>query len=244
MDTGGGADARSDAPELASALDGLKRRGSALLVVGSVPADVYRRASARMLGDGDRRRLVVTGVSDCQDSRLEAVPRRTPEWTRIVEFEAPARSTAAAVCTDDSTTSPAGPESPAESAPARDPLANRVDGDVVELGREVAKTIAQFDSIAGGLSPAELRLAFDCLSVILAECDLETAFRFSHVLANHVRSVDGMAHFWLPRELDDEAVRVLEPLFDAVVELRLDGTELQQRWHFRDVDLTSEWLVL
>jgi hypothetical protein len=53
-----------------------------------------------------------------------------------------------------------------------------------------------------------------------------------------------MAHFWLPRELDDEAVRVLEPLFDAVVELRLDGTELQQRWHFRDVDLTSEWLVL
>jgi hypothetical protein len=186
----------------------------------------------------------VTGVSDCQDSRLEAVPRRTPEWTRIVEFEAPARSTAAAVCTDDSTTSPAGPESPAESAPARDPLANRVDGDVVELGREVAKTIAQFDSIAGGLSPAELRLAFDCLSVILAECDLETAFRFSHVLANHVRSVDGMAHFWLPRELDDEAVRVLEPLFDAVVELRLDGTELQQRWHFRDVDLTSEWLVL
>src|SRR6056297_1451437 len=133
MDTGGEADARSDAPELASALDDLKRRGSALLVVGSVPADVYRRASARMLGDGDRRRLIVTGVTDCQDSRLEGLPRRTPEWTRIVEFEAPARSTAAAVCTDDSTASPPGPESSTDSPPARDPLAQRVDGDVVEL---------------------------------------------------------------------------------------------------------------
>jgi hypothetical protein len=244
MDTGGEADAQSDAPELASALDGLKRRGSALLVVGSVPADVYRRASARMLGDGERRRLLVTGATDCPDSRLEGIPRRTPEWTRIVEFEAPARSAAAAVCTDDSTASPAAPEPSTDATPARDPLAHRVDGDVVELGRQVAKTIAQFDSIAGGLAPAELRLAFDCLSVLLVEYDLETAFRFSHVLANHVRSVEGMGHLWLPRDLDDEAVRVLRPLFDATVELRLDGTELRQRWHFRDVELTSEWLVL
>ncbi|QIB73868.1 hypothetical protein GL213_09740 [Halogeometricum borinquense] len=246
MDQGDGANTvQSDAPELASALDNLKQRGSALLVVGSVPAEVYRRASARMLGDGElRRRLLVTGVSDGkQDSRLDAIRRQTPEWTRIIEFETTARSTAAVSASDPTISSP-DLETAMDAEATRNALAQRVDGDIIALGREITKIIEQFESIAGGMTPAELRLAFDCLPVLLAEYDLETAFQFSHILANHVRTVNGMVHFWLPREKDDNAALVLEPLFDATVELRLDGTELQQRWHFRDADITSDWLVL
>ncbi|ELZ26182.1 hypothetical protein C474_20816 [Halogeometricum pallidum JCM 14848] len=259
MDQGGGAGgAPGDAPGLAAALDGLKQRGSALLIVGSVPADVYRQVSVRMLGDGDaapRRRLLVTNATDDErDSRLDGVERRTPEWTRIVRFAAPSRGSAAASSGQTSTVSPAEPEtatnsnreseSDADTDAGGDPVAHCVDGDVTELGAEVTKTVEQFDAIAGGLTPAELRVAFDCLPVILAEYDLETGFRFAHILANHVRAVDGMAHFWLPRERDDEAVRVLEPLFDATVELCLDGTQLRQRWHFRDRNLSSDWLTL
>ncbi|MDS0293023.1 DUF7504 family protein [Halogeometricum luteum] len=262
MDQGGGAGgAPGDAPGLAAALDGLKQRGSALLVVGSVPADVYRKVSVRMLGDGDaapRRRLLVTNATDDgRDSRLETVERRTPEWTRIVQFAAPSRGSAAASNGPGSTVSPMEPGAPnsdsnsepesnadSDADAAGDPIAHCVDGGVTELGAEVTKTVEQFDAIAGGLAPAELRVAFDCLPTLVAEYDLETGFRFAHVLANHVRAVDGMAHFWLPRERDDEAVRVLEPLFDATVELRLDGTQLCQRWHFRDRNLSSDWLVL
>ncbi|MDS0298602.1 hypothetical protein NDI76_07595 [Halogeometricum sp. S1BR25-6] len=263
MDQGGGAGGvPGEAPELAAALDELKRRGSALLVVGSVPADVYRRVSVRMLGDGDaapRRRLLVTNATDDErDSRLEAVERRTPEWTRIVQFAAASRGSAAASAGPTSTVSPMEPGvasdsdadadsdsgSDADADTGGDPIAHRVDGGVVELGAEVTKTVEQFDAIAGGLAPAELRVAFDCLPTLVAEYDLETGFRFAHIFANHVRIVDGMAHFWLPRERDDEAVRVLEPLFDATVELCLDGTQLRQRWHFRDSNLSSDWLVL
>lgn len=242
------------ATSFARALDELEERGCALLVVGSVPEETYARMSAKMLGDGDasnRRRLVVTpgpGLSH-RDVRLANVSRRTPEWTRIVQYEARARSSVTAVGTGGSAAS--SPDFPTNAladadgragADARDPLAKVVDGEITELGSEIATTIAQFEGIASGLAPAELRVAFDCLPALLSEYGRETVFRFLHVLGNDVRSVDGMGHFWLPRNRDAETVRLLEPLFDATVELRLDGRELRQRWQFRDANLSSEWL--
>lgn len=237
------------ATEFARALDELKGRGSTLLVVGSVPEEMYARMSAKMLGDGDasnRRRLVVTPAgASRRDTRLEGVSRRTPEWARIIEYETRARSSAAAVKSGTSAvSSPASPTNDDGDADAgvRDPLANVVDGEITELGAEIAKTIAQFDGIASGLAPAELRVAFDCLPSLLSEYDRRTVFRFLHVLGNNVRSVGGMGHFWLPQDRETEVVRLLEPLFDATVELRLDGHELAQRWHFRDAEISSEWL--
>lgn len=257
MVQGGETDAvRSDgATSFACALEELKRRGSTLLVVGSVPEEVYARMSAKMLGDGDaspRRRLLVTPVSGAshRDVRLEGVSRRTPEWTRIVEYESHARHAAVAEG-GGAVSSPDGPMGLDAAAPdgdegtvtdGRDPLAEVVDGEIPELGAEIAKTIDQFDGIASGLSPAELRVAFDCLPTLLSEYDRETVFRFVHVLGNNVRSVGGMAHFWLPQDRSAETVRLFEPLFDATVELRLDGHELAQRWHFRDSDISSKWL--
>lgn len=257
MAQGGERDAASSTagPDLGTALDELKTRGCALLIVGSVPDDVYRQVSARMLGGGEtseasrtdaenapRRRLVVTGsVGNARDNRIEAVERRTPEWTRIIEFDALARGAAAT----NGGSPGAGPELPGDGTDdgrGRDPLSIHVEGGPVKLGAAIAKTIEQFDTIARGLEPSELRLAFDCLLPLLAQYDVETAFRFSHILANQVRNVNGMAHFWLPYERTEHPVRVLEPLFDATVELRLDGTQLQQRWHFRDIDLSSDWL--
>lgn len=258
MVQGGETDAvRSDgATSFARALDELKSRGSTLLVVGSVPEEMYARMSAKMLGDGNeshRRRLVVTPVTGVshRDLRLADVSRRTPEWTRIIQYETPARRSATVAGNGSSAvSSPVSPTS-VDSASVggdrtdvdrRDPLAEVVDGEITELGSEISKTIAQFDGIASGLDPAELRVAFDCLPSLLSEYDRETVFRFLHVLGNNVRSVGGMGHFWLPQDRDAETTRLFEPLFDATVELRLDGHELTQRWHFRDTKISSEWL--
>ncbi|RDI70700.1 DUF7504 family protein [Halopelagius longus] len=251
-----GAERSDGVTSFACALEELKERGSALLVVGSVPEEVYARMSAKMLGDGDaspRRRLLVTPVSGVshRDFRLEGVSRRTPEWTRIVQYESHARHAAAADADAAVVSSPDGPVEigaanghgdDRTAADGRDPLAEIVDGEIIDLGLAVAETIDQFDGIASGLSPAELRVAFDCLPTLLSEYDRETVFRFVHVLGNNVRSVGGMAHFWLPQGRRSETVRLFEPLFDATVELRLDGHELAQRWHFRDADISSEWL--
>ncbi len=119
-----------------------------------------------------------------------------------------------------------------------------VDGTITDLGVAVSTVIDEFDREADGLEPAELRLAFDALPALLAEYDIERVFRFVHVLTNHIKRARGMGHFWLPKDRSSETVRTLAPLFDAVIELRIEGDTLKQRWHFRDLDMSSEWLPI
>ncbi|WP_424020091.1 DUF7504 family protein [Haloplanus ruber] len=70
----------------------------------------------------------------------------------------------------------------------------------------------------------------------------ETAFRLVHAVVAQSRSAAGLTHVRLPRDVSAEVVRLFQPLFDATVELRVDGGDLDQRWHFRDRNLTSDWL--
>ncbi|MFA1611049.1 DUF7504 family protein [Halobellus rubicundus] len=266
MHTGGGTDGTGVGATVgvATALDELKSRGSALLVVGSVPEEVYARVSGCMLGDSseNRRRVVVEG-GESPEVRFTDVDRWTPEWTRVFRWDADPRRSAAAESRGNGSdsgrsvgpdTGPNGPgigrtndrgSAPAPGSGRIDGYADAavtVDGPAAKLGVEVGTAISELSEFAGGLGPAELRVAFDCTTSLLSAYDEPTAFRFLHVLANNIRRVDGMGHVRLPKPLDDETTRLLAPLFDAVVELRLDGTEPQQRWHFRDADVTSEWL--
>jgi hypothetical protein len=226
-------DTGTDAPRFAHTLSDLKRRGCALLVVGTVPNDMYDRASQQMLGDdraeAPRRRLVVAGDGTAA-ARLAATGPTTPEYARIVARDA--------VDGDVATPSDAAVESAAAAK------VHHVDASLHELGSTLTQVVDQFEAAAGGLDPAELRVAFDSLPALAEEYDEATLFRFLHVLTNQIRARNGMAHFHLPGSVDDRTIRAFEPLFDAVVELRGRGDELQQRWHFVDGDFVSEWLAV
>jgi hypothetical protein len=236
MVAGGGMGPDDEGVSFAHALATLKEQGSALLVVGSVPDEMFAEASATMLGDPSadppRRRLVVTSESNRETAvrRLRETGPLSAEYARLVTRGENARSAATA-------TTPAG-RRPDEVTPRTHAL----HGSAGELGTTIAEIVAEFDLFADGLEPAEFRMAFDCLPTLLCERDRETAFRFLHVTIALARSVSGLVHFRLPRDVDSEAVGLFEPLFDAMVELRIDGSRLDQRWHFRDRDLTSAWL--
>jgi hypothetical protein len=227
------------------ALAALKQRGSALLVVGAVPEDAYRTASAAMLGDDDatppRRRLLVTPNSGGQgiDDRLRMTGPVTPETAHVVACADGARGVVqeADSTTEDAFASPATWVSPTVG-PGTQTAWN--EGAFGELGAAISRSIGTFADVSGGLEPAELRVAFDCLPSLIERFDEETLFRFLHLLTAQVRSVSGMIHVWLPQPRTDRLVRLFEPLFDAVVELRVNGT-LTQRWEFRDSDVTSDW---
>lgn len=79
---------------------------------------------------------------------------------------------------------------------------------------------------------------------LLSEHDTEQVFQFLHLLTGRIRDVREMGHFHLPVASDSESVRILTPLFDALVELRSNGETVQQRWRFPDEDLQSSWLSL
>jgi len=210
-------------------LDELKRRGSALLVVGSVPDRVRDRACETFLGaDAARRRLFV--VTEGNDPQLSCIPRthRGADHARVVEYLRPARGATAA----DST--------PLLPVPTRTVSCGRLS----ELGIEISEGIEALDRAACGLSPAELRLCFDSLVPVLASSEEVTVFRFLHLLTHRVRSVDGMAHVHLPVEADSPVVGRLSPLFDAVIELAETETGPAQQWRLRDRNLKTGWLSL
>ncbi|WP_338737999.1 DUF7504 family protein [Haloplanus salilacus] len=239
MVAGGGMGPDDDGASFAHALATLKEQGSALLVVGSVPEEMFAEASATMLGDPNadppRRRLVVTSEPGRERAhrRLRDTGPLSPEYARLVTRGERARSADAG---PDGDGSGPGPGSGAV------PRTHVVDGPLHEVGATVAEVIEEFDLFAGGLAPAEFRMALDCLPTLLSEYGRETAFRFLHVVAAQVRSVSGMVHVRLPREPSSEVVGLFQPLFDAAVELRIDGSTLDQRWRFRDRDLVSDWL--
>lgn len=211
------------------ALASLKRRGSNLLLVGNGGTEAQLAACSRLLGEGpDRRRLFVfTDRASSIDDRLPPVERgRESVW--VVDCTSETRSAAAA-----STGASGGATRRAV------PL-----DDLVALGEAVSEAVDALDGVAGGLDPAELRVCFDSLRPLLAEHDEQRVFRFLHALTGDVRGARGMGHYHLPVDYGSDAVRVLEPLFDAVVEVRIREGHAQQRWHLRDRDITTDWLPL
>ena len=216
-------------------LDALKRRGSNLLVVGSDLPSSHAAVCRDFLGDDasrTRRRLfVVTDSSTPVADRLpELAGAPGADRVRTIRYDVEDRSASAA--TGNGSISPRISETRVTA------------GELDSLGCAVSEAIAAFDEHGDGLDPAELRVCFDSLTPLITAKDRERerTFRFLHLLTARIRSVRGMGHFHLPGSRTSEHVRLLEPLFDATVELVLRDGSLHQRWHLHDADLTTEWL--
>lgn len=217
----------ADGAAFAQALSALKERGSNLLVVGGALEGAHADACDRLLGDEverPRRRVFVStdGTTGCFPG-----PRATtPDRTRVVARETATRSVATA------------PASPADAPTAQVP-----DSDVGELASAVDDAVADLEP-AAGFDPAELRLCFDSLVPLLADHEEESVFRMLALVTSLVQSVDGMGHYHLPVDGEDEAVALLEPLFDAVIHLRVREGTSEHNWRLVDRDVESGWLPL
>lgn len=221
----------AEIPETAAvftrALAGLKRRGSNFLLVGPEPA--MEQACERFLGDATaepRRRLFVRTGGNCPHAYGMANANNAVN-VKVIEQATETRSTATVSNSE-----------------------NHVDKTVLDteslatLGIEISKAIEEFEEEGGPLMSSELRVCFDSLTSLADEHDNETVFRFLHVLTGRIRNVNGMGHFHLPVEMDSTIVRTLLPVFDAAVEVRTTGGNVEQRWHLVRQDVTTEWLTL
>jgi hypothetical protein len=112
------------------------------------------------------------------------------------------------------------------------------------LGKEIIASVDEFEEGSDGLDPAELRICVDSLAPLLDEHAPENVFRLLHMVTSRVRQASGMGHFHLNVDRDDDAVHLLEPLFDAIVEVRTDGETTEHRWHLRDREVSSGWIDL
>lgn len=226
MDNGSGG---TDEAAFAQSLSALKDRGSNLLVVGAAIDGAHREACDRLLGEatGEPRRRVFVRTDGAGDCGLGVPPGASPVDTRVVEYATETRS--AAVATN--------PGTEAHTTRIED---GRLDG----LATAVVDDVDELAETSGDPEPAELRLCFDSLMPLLAEHDLEEVSRTLDSITARIREYRGMGHYHLPVDPDDRAVRLLEPLFDAVIELRLRDGRVDHNWRLVGRDVESGWLPL
>jgi hypothetical protein len=201
----------------AQALAAMKRRGSALLVVGVAPG-THVQTCSRLLGEAvaepRRRLLVLAGSASDVDERLPDCG----DDLRVLDRRARTRSAAATSST-------------AASATAVD---------LDRLEREVRAELDAIEAEAGRMRPAELRVCLDSVAPFLDSHSTDEVRSFVASLADRVRDADGMLHVHLPVAYDDDAVEALSPAVDGVVEVAPG----EQRWHLHEADITTKWLEL
>ncbi|SNZ04533.1 hypothetical protein SAMN06269185_0593 [Natronoarchaeum philippinense] len=126
-----------------------------------------------------------------------------------------------------------------------DPDAGGAAGDELgALGTDIVDAADALEADADGFEPAELRVCVDSLGPLFVEHDPERLFKLLHVVTARVRQADGMGHYHLRVDRDSDHVHLLEPLFDAVVEVRDGDDGAEQRWHLRSGDVSTDWLTL
>lgn len=210
---GGGLEQASFAQTLGS----LKQEGSNILLVGRETADAHTTICDRLLGesgDASRYRLLVTDERERASETRGESDDDTVREIDYSELEFTGSGNA--------------------DLSGRTPLGT--------LGIEIIETIDELEAAADGLEPSQLRVCLDSLVPLLEDHRAEKVFRLLHMTTSRVGHVQGMGHYHLSLERDHEAVHLFEPLFDAVVEIRVrDGTH-EQRWELRDNETTTDWI--
>lgn len=215
----------------------LKQHGSATLVVGDAPPEAHRRLCHQILsGETATRRIVVeTGADYCVTPDATRGSDSEESTTRL-RYRTATRSTQTAA---QPTTEPTLPWQVGRSSADEDGNDDEAET-LVELGRSLDDAVTA--ATADATEPAALRLCLDSLHPLLEDATEEAVFRFLHVFTHHARSVTAMAHVHLPVDRDARLVRLVRPLFDAVVELRHPQGHPEQRWELIEADVTTRWL--
>lgn len=216
------------------ALQRLKQQGCSLLVVGSVPDSVLATASRQMLGDPNLRRDRLFVLTDADTSsvrrQLPATdPHSVSRTTKIINHMPSARTTATQTGTE-------GVQITEEFV---------YDENLDVLCEAVKHAIAEFEGREGNRDPGRLRLCLDSLTPLVDRYDHDLSFHFLNQLTTAIRGARGMGHFLLPVDRDARSVDRFQPLFDAIVELRIvNGSSEQERWHLPEEGVVTDWMPL
>lgn len=129
----------------------------------------------------------------------------------VVSVGEGARSTAAAQT--------GSPTAPSPDRLAGEPVIDFVPaGDLSALGTTINTYLTESPN-PGTAEPTRTVLCFDSISALVDASDVQTIFRFLHILTSLVRTHGATAHYHLdPSQLDPVTVSTLSVLFDAELE--------------------------
>ncbi|RXK49021.1 DUF7504 family protein [Halorientalis pallida] len=112
-------------------------------------------------------------------------------------------------------------------------------GAVLQSSSLADRVTAAIDEHSHGLAPAELRV---CLGPVAPDT-LQAKSVFLDAVLEKIGVVNALGHVHVSEPYDSDLVRRLEPLFDAIVQVR-DDPRPRQRWHFPEHGVTTDWVDL
>lgn len=231
---------------VAQRLSRLKRSGGNLLVVGALPTYLHAQACKSLIADGESHRRVFALAGhdrSAAENRLPSSASRDDDHLAVVETEQTTRSGAARAAPGST------PETAPGSRPDRTP-ADRPDygyrtvpgDDLAAFTEAIHRSVDDLVRSGEPPEPGDLRVCVDDLLSLFSEHGRGDVVTFCHALTTRIERENGRGHFHLSLSPDDDHATALYPVFDLVVELRLDGGSLQQRWRAHDDE--SGWVPL
>jgi hypothetical protein len=211
----------------------LKRTGSNLLVVGSVPNEIHHTICEQMLGhspDTPRCRVVIFSDADDQSARDDISTLISSSSTPLYTINAASQPLTAF----------------RESDTGREQVAraNVTDDRFNDLKTVIIETIDQLEAANNGFTPAELRVCFSMHLRLFDNCEKEHVSSVIRSVTHRIQQSNGMGHFHLSSSSEQQFRSYLAPYFDGVVKLDSKDESPYQRWYLRDSDATSEWLPI
>lgn len=208
----------------AALLDRLKRRGTSVLVVGDLSADLERALSRRMMGHPDESRYRLLATLRPTDSPADWFPgsvTAADDWVDVVDHSGLARDAVAA--TDGHS---------GGTAPSRaDDLVGRIDDWVTTVEREV------------DTSPGDIRVGVSSLDVLHESEGVGAPRTVAERVHRLMRDHQGVAHLYYPRGRSSRIVQQITVWVDVLIEVRTNGGRPEQRWSVQDTVETS-WFPL
>lgn len=216
-------------------LERFKRQGCNLLIVNDVGSEPV--ACRRLLGDPQehRRHLFIPTTTTLPSvlDRHDPLPRNSTILGIIDATQAERTRSTVSACS---------PQTVDTSADWYDTL-DELD-DLGQLGCIVHDHLVRFAS-ADTPSPGEIRVCMESLDPFLDCVDIGDLFQFLHLLTSRIEQFQGIGHFHLAAGTSQEIISVLEPMFDATVQVRVsaDGA-VKQQWTLQESGLQSDWLQM
>ena len=99
-------------------------------------------------------------------------------------------------------------------------------GSPENLTRLGVRTTNRLEELQEGVEDHRIVVCFDSVTELLQYVDVDQAFRFFHVMTDHLAESGALAHFHMdPQAHDDETVDTVKTLFDGIVTVGDDAPE-------------------
>ena len=160
--------------------------------------------------------------TDCEHTELLAVTmtRSPSEWTDAYQkYVGPVPDELSIVAVGETTRSASAGTSPKGLLKRHRPTVTAIEepGDLTGLAMRMDDRFEEWRQSAA--EDTHRAVCFGSLTTLLQFVDLETAFRFLHVMTRQVAQVGAVAHFHIaPDAHDEQTLATIKSLFDFVVE--------------------------